>query len=185
MMISNSVLFKLFAFVCLFVPLLASSEEKTCAEVTVRDYKYTNSYNLSSIFNSQLDESIDTKNSDLIKGVSSEEYLVKLPVTFETRRGDIHVAFSEFPYSENSNRVYEFLLGGYENTLFEIRRKDYLHEKRNFNGNRFSDHSVPIYEEFNVEFSISKNGVVQLRDLDTDFKFNFTDQLPVIPVSPQ
>lgn len=49
------------------------------------------------------------------------------------------------------------VLGGYGNTLFEIRRKDYLLEKRDFNGNRFADYSVPIDNEFNVEFTISRS----------------------------
>lgn len=48
-------------------------------------------------------------------------------------------------------------LGSYDNSLFEIRRKDHLLEKRDFNGNRFADYSVPTDREFFVEFSISRS----------------------------
>lgn len=108
--------------------------------VDVRNYEYNEFYNLS-----------------LIKGAQSEDYFAKVPVTFESNRGDIHVIFSETVETTNTNRAYEFrktntyyfsemnnvtsnflniiVLGGYVNTLFEIRRKDYLYEKRNFNEN--------------------------------------------------
>ncbi|KAG4065020.1 hypothetical protein HA402_004143 [Bradysia odoriphaga] len=129
--------------------------------------------------------------------VQSDEYFAKVPITFEAEYGDVHVAFSESMETENVNRVYEFLLGGYGNSVFEIRRKDYLLEKRNFNGNRFADNRVSPYRQFNAELSISKSkllislieylwlclgGVVQIVDLDSQFKFNLTDRLPVIPV---
>lgn len=48
-----------------------------------------------------------------INGVRSDDYLVKLPVTFDSDRGDIHVAFSESTDTKNASRVYEF--GKFEN----------------------------------------------------------------------
>lgn len=44
----------------------------------------------------------------LIDGAQSEDYLVKLPVTFDSDRGDIHVAFTESTETKNFSRVYEF-----------------------------------------------------------------------------
>ncbi|XP_037044435.1 uncharacterized protein LOC119080274 [Bradysia coprophila] len=149
----------------LLVDPLTAAEETICKEFSVHSYVYNKFYNLSRI-----------------NGVRSDDYFVKLPVTFDSDRGDIHVAFSESTDTKNASRVYEFALGSYDNTLFEIRRKDFLLEKRDFNGNRFADYSVPTDREFNVEFSISRSGVVQIVEAGSGFKLSLIDQLPVIDV---
>jgi len=136
-----------------------------CKEFEVRNYEYNKFYDLTEIQNAQ-----------------SEDFFIKLPITLESYHGDIHIIFSESTDTTNINRAYEFLLGGYGNTVCEIRRKDYLREKRDFNGNRFADYSIPTYSEFNVELSISKHGVIKMEHLETHFQFNLTDQLPVVSV---
>lgn len=58
-------------------------------------------------------------------------------------------------------------------TQFEIKRKDLLHEKRNFNGNRFADYRVLTYDEFTVEFSISKSKILFISNCKNKKLFNF------------
>lgn len=83
----------------------------------MNEYEYNKSYDLKLVNGILYDytfstydhrESINLINFENNEKPQSDDYFVKLPATFKSFRGEIHVAFSEYPQTENSNRVYEF-----------------------------------------------------------------------------
>lgn len=73
------------------MPFQDATKKTKCKEFNVAYYEYNEFYDLG-----------------LIKAAQSEDYFAKLPVTFESNHGDIHVIFSESNSTTNSNRAYEF-----------------------------------------------------------------------------